>query len=278
MVSGSPAPKIIAYVLVVAGSLVMAAPFAWMILTSFTPEAEIFQYPPHFWPNPWIITNYVKLFTQAPLARNGLNSTIIAVLTTVGVVGSCSMGAFSLARLRFPGRSIWFAIILATLFVPGQVLIIPRYFLFRELGWLNTLLPLIVPSFFGSAFGIFLLHQFFKGLPQEMIDAAQMDGANPLQIFLRIFVPLSTPALAALAIFQWLYSWNEFLEPLIYLNSDINYTYPLALTRFQNQYGGEYFWGVILGGAFLGTIPSIIVYVLGQRYFVQGIVLSGIKR
>jgi ABC-type glycerol-3-phosphate transport system permease component len=188
------------------------------------------------------------------------------------------MGAFSLARLRFPGRNVWFAIILATLFVPGQVLLIPQFFVFRKLGWIDTFLPLIVPSFFGGAFGIFLLHQFFKGIPEELVDAARVDGANPFQIFLRIFTPLSAPALVALAVLQFLYGWNQFLEPLIYLNSAVNYTYPLALTEFQSQYGAVYFWGVILGGALIGTIPSIAVYLFGQRYFVQGIILSGVKR
>src|SRR5215813_11482106 len=161
MVRGSRMPTIVAYVVVIAGAIIMAAPYVWMFLTSFTEERRIFQYPSSFWPNPWIFDNYVTLFRKAPLARNGLNSTIIAVLTTVGLVSSCSMGAFSLARLRFPGRNVWFAIILATLFVPGQVLLIPQFFVFRKLGWIDTFLPLIVPSFFGRAFGIFLLHQFF---------------------------------------------------------------------------------------------------------------------
>jgi len=278
MVTGSKVPTVIAYLVVVVGSFVMAAPYVWMLLTSFTEEARIFQYPPSFWPNPFVLSNYVDLFRDAPLIRNGLNSTFIAVTTTIGVVVSCSMGAFSLARLRFPGRAFWFAIILATLFVPGQVLLIPQYFVFRSLGWIDTFLPLIVPSFFGGAFGIFLLHQFFKGIPEELVDAARIDGANPFQIFVQIFVPLSAPAIVALAILQFLYGWNQFLEPLIYLNSSVNYTYPLALTQFQSQYGAEYFWGIIMGGALIGTIPSIAVYLVGQRYFVQGIILSGVKR
>jgi len=278
MVSGSKRSLIVAYVVVVTGGLVMVAPFAWMLLTSLTEESKVFSYPPTFWPNPFVLANYQRLFHDAPVARYGLNSTIIAVVTTIGVITSCSMGAFSLARLRYPGRAIWFSIILATLFVPGQVLLIPRYFLFRQLGWIDTLYPLMVPSFFGGAFGIFLLVQFFRSIPEELVDAARVDGANPAQIFLSLFVPLSMPAIAALGIFQFLYAWNEFLEPLIYLNSDVMYTFPLALTRFQNHYGGEYFWPVILAGAIIGTIPSIIVYIIGQRQFVQGIVLSGIKR
>ena len=278
MVSGGRAPLVLAYAVAVAGALVMVAPFAWMVLTSLTDETKIFVYPPSFWPDPFVLSNYARLFRDAPVARYGLNSTIIAVVTTIGVVTSCSMAAFSLARLRFPGRAVWFSVILATLFVPGQVLLIPRYFLFRALGWIDTLYPLLVPSFFGGAFGIFLLVQFFRAIPEELSDAARVDGANPGQIFLRIFVPLSTPALAALGIFQFLYGWNEFLEPLIYLNTDAMYTFPLALTRFQNHYGGEYFWPVVLAGAILGTIPSILVYTVGQRQFVQGVILSGIKR
>jgi multiple sugar transport system permease protein len=278
MVTGSKVPTIVAYLVVILGSFVMAAPYIWMLLTSFTEEARIFQYPPSFWPHPFVLSNYADLFRDAPLVRNGLNSTFIAVTTTIGLVSSCSLGAFSLARLRFPGRGIWFALILVTLFVPGQVLLIPQYFVFRSLGWIDTFLPLIVPYFFGGAFGIFLLHQFFKGIPEELVDAARIDGANPFQVFFQIFVPLSAPAIVALGILQFLYGWNQFLEPLVYLNSASNYTYPLALTQFQSQYGAEYFWGIIMGGALIGTIPSIAVYLIGQRYFVQGIILSGVKR
>src|SRR5207247_2456635 len=135
IVAGSKVPTIVAYLVVILGSFVMAAPYIWMLLTSFTEEARIFRYPPSLWPNPFVLSNYAALFRDAPLVRNGLNSTFIAVTTTIGLVSSCSLGAFSLARLRFPGRDIWFALILITLFVPGQVLLIPQYFVFRSLGW-----------------------------------------------------------------------------------------------------------------------------------------------
>ncbi len=277
MVAGSRLPTIIAYAVVVAGGIFTAAPFVWMFLTSFALEAKIFTYPPMIWPDPFTAANYVTLFRDAPVARYLLNSSIVGILSTFGVVASCGLGAFSLARLRFRGSVIWFTIIIATLFIPYQVTLIPRYWVFEKIHWVNTLLPLIVPAYFGNAFGIFLLYQFFKGIPEELVDAARVDGATPWQIFLRLFLPLSGPALAALAIFTFLASWNDLLGPLIYLNDEKTFTYPLALTRFRNH-NGPYIWTIVSAGALIGTIPPIIVYLIGERHFVQGIVLSGIKR
>jgi multiple sugar transport system permease protein len=268
---------ITAHVVVVAGAIVMAAPFVWMLLTSISEESRVFVYPPRFWPDPITFANYGQLFRDAPVARYLWNSTIVGVLSTAGLVLSCAMAAFAFARLEFPGRRLWFALILSTLFVPVQVLLIPRYYAFRVIGWLDTLLPLIVPYCFGGAFGIFLLHQFFRGIPQELVDAARIDGASPGQIFLRVMLPLSGPALASLAIFQFLFSWNDLLQPLIYLNTERSFTFPLALTRFKNHVGGQYMWTVILAGAVIGTIPPILVYIVGQRQFVQGIMLGGVK-
>lgn len=285
---------VVAYTVVILGAIVMAAPFAWMVVTSLAEEPKLFTYPPMFWPDPLILDNYIHLFTgfetdptkdantssrgaAVPVAYYMMNSAIVAVTSTIGVVLSCAMGAFALARLKFPGRKVWFAIILATLLIPGQVLLIPRYFTFRHLGWLDTLLPLTVPYFFAGAFGIFMLHQFFRGIPEELVDAARMDGASPLDIFRRIIVPLSVPALVALGIFQFLFSWNDLLGPLIFLNTDRNYTFPLALTRFKHHVSGQYMWTVVSAGAFLGTLPPILIYILGQRQFVEGIALSGIK-
>jgi multiple sugar transport system permease protein len=288
-------PRLLAYAVVVPGAVVMAAPFLWMITTSLSDEPKLFQYPPQFFPDPIRWQNYAELFggfetnpfkdantfsrgEAMPLAYYMWNSVVVAVFSTLGTVLSCAMGAFALARLRFPGRNFWFALTLATLLIPGQILLIPRYFIFRNFGWLDTLLPLIVPHFFAGAFGIFLLHQFFRGIPEELVDAARIDGANPLDIFARLMLPLSGAALATLAIFQFLYSWNDLLGPLIFLNTDRSYTFPIALTRFKHHVSGQYMWTIVCAGAFLGTIPPIIVYVLGQRHFVQGIALSGIKR
>src|SRR4030095_15954157 len=179
-------PRIVAYAVVIPGALAMAAPFVWMVFTSLSEEPKLFQFPPQFIPNPIRWQNYVELFfgfevspfqdsqtfsrgEAMPLAYYMGNSVIVAVLSTIGTVLSCAMGAFALARLRFPGRNFWFALILGTLLIPGQILLIPRYFMFRNLGWLDTLLPLIVPHFFAGAFGIFLLHQFFRGIPEELV-------------------------------------------------------------------------------------------------------------
>jgi ABC-type glycerol-3-phosphate transport system permease component len=248
-----------------------------MLVTSFSIEARIFTYPPSLLPDPFTTDNYRQLFQDTPVARALFNSAIVAILSTVGLVSSSAMGAYSLARIRFHGRSIWFAIILATLFIPGQVMLIPQYWIFQHIHWVNTLLPLVVPPFFGGAFGIFLPHQFFKGIPEDLADAARVDGANPLNIFLLIMLPLATPALAALAIFQFLGSWNDLLTPLIYLSSETMFTFPLELTRFKHHLG-PYMWTLVTAGAFIGTVPPIIVYLIGERRFVQGIVLRGRKR
>jgi multiple sugar transport system permease protein len=271
---------VLTYAVLAVCGVAFCFPFFWTLSTSLKTGLETRAVPPTLLPEVVQWGNYVAVWAAQPLTRWFGNSLIIIVGTVPGAVLTATLVAYAFARFDFPLRDFWFMVMLSTLMLPYEVTLIPQYIIYQKyFGWINTFWPLIVPSWVGGgAFTIFLLRQFLMTIPRDLDDAARVDGANPGQIFLRIFVPLSTPAIAALGIFQFLYGWNEFLEPLIYLNTDQMYTFPLALTRFQNHYGGEYFWPVVLAGAILGTIPSILVYTIGQRQFVQGVVLSGIKR
>ena len=206
------------------------------------------------------------------------NSTKIAVLTTVGVTLSSALGAFAFARMRFRGSDVLFAILLATMMVPGQVTIIPTFVIIRGLGWIDNHAALIVPAFFGGAFNVFLLRQFYLTIPQDLIDSAKMDGAGWLRIFLAIIIPLGMPALATVAIFNFLWSWNDLFGPLIYLNSQTKMTLTLGLTLLRGRSGsGGGHWGVIMAGSLIGVLPMLVLYFVGQKYFVQGLARTGLK-
>jgi multiple sugar transport system permease protein len=253
----------------------MAVPFLWMISTSLKTNEAVFAVPPDWLPRPPQWSNYAEVFRIVPFALFGLNSFKIASLSTLGTLVSCSMAAFAFARLRFPGRGLLFAVLLSVLMVPGQVTLIPVYWVMAQLGWINTHYPLIVPAWFGNAFGIFLLRQFFLTLPQELMDAAKIDGCTPYGVYARIWLPLAKPALVTLAILSFIGTWNDFLSPLIYLNDQSKMTLPVGLASFQGLHYSD--WGPLMAGAFMACIPMIVLFVAGQRYFVQGIVLSGLK-
>jgi multiple sugar transport system permease protein len=246
-----------------------------MISTSLKDNEAVFAVPPIWIPNPPLWSNYATVFQMVPFALFAFNSTKIAALATLGTLVSCSMGAFAFARLRFPGRGPLFAVLLSVLMIPGQVTLIPVYYVMAQLGWINTHFPLIVPAWFGGAFGIFLLRQFFLTLPQELMDAAKIDGCTPYGVYGRIFLPLAKPALATLAILSFIGSWNDFLSPLIYLNDQSMMTIPVGLASFQGLHNSD--WGPLMAGSFMACIPMLVLFVAGQRYFVRGIVLSGLK-
>jgi multiple sugar transport system permease protein len=267
--------RVLAYLLLVAVSISMAVPFLWMISTSLKTNEAVYAVPPQLLPSPARWSNYADVFQVVPFGLFALNSFKISSLATLGSLFSCSMAAFAFARLRFPGRGILFALVLSVLMVPSQVTLIPIYWVMAQLGWINTHYPLIVPSWFGNAFGIFLLRQFFLTLPQEFMDAAKIDGCTPYGVYARIWVPLAKPALVTLAILTFISSWNDFLSPLIYLNDESMMTIPVGLASFQGLHNAD--WGPLMAGSFMACIPMIVLFVLGQRYFVRGIVLSGLK-
>jgi multiple sugar transport system permease protein len=256
-------------------SIVMAAPMLWTISTSLKQPGVVFTYPPQWIPKPVDWDNYRQLFLQLPMAIFLLNSFKIATIATIGQVLSCAMAAFAFARLRFPARNLLFFILLATLMVPTHVTLIPTFFIMRWLGWIDTHYALTVPWWLGGAFGTFLLRQFFMTIPTEMMEAAKIDGAGYFRIFWRIFMPLSGPALATLAVFTFMGSWNNLLGPLIFLNSEDKMTVTLGLTLLQGQYYSQ--WTLLMAGAIVSVIPTLIVFFVAQKYFVEGIVRAGLK-
>ncbi len=268
------------YVIATLGAIVFMAPFVWAVNTGLKTSWEVLAFPPTFFPREPRWANFVDVFQKVPFGAWFANSAVVTVASAVGTVCSATLVAYGFARMRFPGRNVLFLVMLGTMMLPLQVTIIPQFLMFRQIGWLDTLFPLIVPSWFGGgAFYIFLLRQFFLTIPKELDEAAEMDGANRLYVLLHIIVPLSKPALMAVVIFSFLASWNAFLEPLFFLNSADKFTLPLGLRFFQTlpMQGGEPKWHYLMAASTLITLPVILVFFLGQRYFIRGVVMTGIK-
>jgi multiple sugar transport system permease protein len=263
------------HVLMLIGCVIALTPFVWMISSSFKTAADVIAFPPNLIPNPIITDNYPQSISILPMGQAYINSFKIAGLDMIGGLLTCSMAAYAFARLRFPGRNVLFFVILATLMIPQEVNLIPLYILFKQIHWIDTHWPLIIPPILQNPYGIFLLRQFFLTIPNELEDAARIDGANPWTIYTKIVLPLAVPALVTLGIFIFLYNWNQFLTPLIYLNSQNNFTVPLLLSSYLSDYGSQ--WGVLMAACTMAMAPLIVVYAIGQRYFIEGIALSGLK-
>jgi multiple sugar transport system permease protein len=269
--------------LLIAGGILMMVPFLWMISTSLKTRAEVFALPPTLLPaNPrW--ENYADMWNALPFADFFVNSVKLATLNTVGQLISCSMAAYAFSALRFRFRGPLFGLLLVTLIIPFQVVLVPNFILYRMLphpfstsgNWIGTQEPLWVGAFLGGAFGTFLLRQFFLSIPRELGDAARVDGANPWQIYRHIYLPLARPALATLAIFTFMWSWNDFINPIIYLRDVQSFTLTAGLSLFQGQYVGK--WPLLMAGALVSVLPMIILFIVAQRHFVRGIALTGIK-
>jgi multiple sugar transport system permease protein len=253
----------------------MIFPFYWMVATSLKTEARVFAFPPEWIPSPPVIDSYRYLFTELPFTTYVYNSMKISFLWTLGVVISSSLAAYAFARIRFRGRETLFLITLAALMIPGQITMIPIYVIMSRIGWVDTQLPLIVPAYFGSAFGIFLMRQYFMTIPHELNDAAKIDGCSHFGIYWRIMMPLAKAVLATLALISFMGSWNDLLGPIIYLYREQLFTLPLALTRFRGQYYTE--WANMMAGATVSLVPIFLVFLFTQQYFVRGVVLSGLK-
>ena len=251
-------------------------PFLWMVSTSFKGIDEVYAFPPRFLPQEIHWSNYLDAWQAVPFGRFFFNSLFVATATTVAVVVTSSMAGYSFARLRFPGRDMIFLAYLATIMIPFPVLIIPLFILMRQLGLVDTLAGLILPAAF-TAWGTFLMRQFMLSIPREIEEAARMDGASFWRIYLQIILPLSKPVLATLGIFTFLSNWNEFLWPLITISSVENKTLPLGLTMFQSQIPIKTPWQLVMAAATFSVLPVLIVFVLGQKYYVRGIATTGIK-
>lgn len=274
--------RVVMYLLAAVLVLLLVWPFFWAVSSSLKDVSEITTRPPRWLPAVPLWSNYIDIWRQVPLGRFVSNSLIVTVLAMIGQVASCTAVAYGFARFRFPGRDLLFGLALATLLLPREVTIIPQYLMYRQVGWLDSLLPLIVPYWFGSgsgAFTIFLMRQFFMTIPTEYDEAAQMDGASSWWIFWRVLLPLALPALATALIFAFLAHWNDFWGPLIFLNSTDNYTLPLGLRWFQTSPAdlGRPKDNLLLAAAVVATLPIIALYFGAQKYFVRGIVMTGIK-
>jgi multiple sugar transport system permease protein len=255
-------------------------PAIWVLVTSLKTTETIVRLPPQWIPWPMTLDHYYVVFVSqrtASIGRAFLNSTVVGVATVVLTVAISALAAYPLARMRFPGRDLIFAALVGSLMVPTVITIVPLYVLMQQLGWLSSYQALIVPDAVAScAFGVFLLRQFFLGLPGELEDAARIDGANAWDIFARVLVPLSQPALAALAIFSFRTSWNDFTWPLIVINKQEMFTLPVALSLLRTAYTAESY-GPIMAGAVVSAVPLLLVFVFFNRYIVEGVQLSGLK-
>jgi len=265
----------LAYALIIAGAVAMIGPFLWMASTALKLPAN--QYTRDLIPNPATLENFQTLWNKLPFTTLLINSFKIALLSTVGQLITCAMGAFVFAVVRFRFREMLFIALLATLMFPPQITLVPNFLIFKALGLIGTQTPLWLPAFWGGAFGTFLLRQYFLTIPHDLAEAARVDGASLWQIFWRIYLPLAKPALAALAIFTFLWTWNDLLRPLIFLPTDLNQTtLTVGLSLFQTQYGGK--WTVLMAGALVSIAPMIIVFFLAQKQFIEGVALSGVKK
>ena len=269
------AGQILYHLVLIALLIVFLGPFFWLVSTSFKTDAAMFRLPPQWWPNPVTFEHYQNVFVLLPFFRYMLNTLIIVVVSTTGTLISCSMAAYAFSRLHWPDRAMFFGLVLATMMIPGQVTSIPLFILFSKIHWIDTFLPLTVPSFFGSAFFIFLLRQFFATLPEELLEASRLDGASEWQIFQRIVLPLSKPALLTVTIFSVLGAWNDFMGPLIYLTSESKRTLALGLAHLNSVQSTE--WGVLMAAALIMTLPAILLFLVAQRFFIEGIALTGTK-
>lgn len=266
--------KLLFYFVLLLGAAIMIIPFIWMISTSLKTSGATMVLPPKIIPDEINWGNYQRVSEAFPVYKFLWNSLFVAITSTIGQILLCSMAAYAFARLQFKGRDLIFIIYLATLMVPSQVTMTPQFILMKYLGWLDSYQGLILPGMF-NAFGTFLLRQFFLGIPKELEEAAFMDGASHFRVFGQIILPLAKPALATLAIFSFMQSWNNFLWPLIVVSSPDMMTLPLGLSLLQGRWETD--WNLMMAGVVISVIPVLAVYLFAQRYFIQGITLSGMK-
>lgn len=270
--------NVFVYFLLIVGAIVFLIPFIWQLSTSLKPMTEVYKFPPTWIPKPALWENYRLVFTKMPYLTFLKNTIIITIICIVGETLSASLVAYSFARLRWPGRDFWFLVLLSTLMIPWHVVMVPQFILFKHLGWIDTFYPLTVPAFFGGgAFFIFLLRQFFLTIPVELEDAAKIDGCSYFYIYSRIILPLARPALIAVAIFSFMNHWNDFMGPLIYINSLDKRTIALGLNYFRGYGSYPMDLNILMAGAFLAMVPCLVIFLLAQKYFIQGVVITGVK-
>ena len=267
--------NILWYVFLISLSILFSLPFFWMVASSLKIEARIWIYPPEWIPNPVMWSNYPEALKLMGFGRMLLNTLFLTGVGTFGILLSSSWITYGFSRFRFPGKDVLFLILLSTMMLPGQVTMIPVFIMYRELDWLNTYLPLLVPAFFGSPFYIFLLRQFFMTIPTELDDAAKIDGCSYIGTWWRIMLPLTKPALATVTVFSVIAGWNDFLWPLIILNDESKFNLSLGLATFRGLYHVQ--WGYLMAASVVILLPCVALYFFAQRYIIEGIALTGIK-
>ena len=266
---------LVTYLVMLGGTIVLLIPFAWMLTTSLKPLDEVYAFPIIWIPSRLVLENYLDVFKNVPFGRYLWNSTVLSVLGIIGNIMGSSLAAFSFARLRFPGRTVFFIIMLSTMMVPVWVTMVPTFIIFSRLGWLDTYLPILVPNFFAVPFFTFLLRQFFMAVPFEMEEAARIDGCSSFGLFWRIFLPLSIPALATVAIFSFFFHWNDLLGPLIYLRSQLKFPVAMGIASFQSEQYANF--ALMMAAATMALLPMLVVFFFTQRLFIQGVVITGVK-
>ena len=275
--------RVLMYLTLTVLAALFTFPLYWMAFTALKPAEQTFSYPPQLIPSRLAWENFPAVFREFPFVRGFTNTIVIVAGVEIGRLLTASLAAYAFARLQFRGREVLFVLVLSTMMIPYYATLIPQYLVFHQLGWLDSNKPLIIPAFLGGdAFFIFLLRQFFRTIPQELDDAAQLDGCSTLGVYWRIILPLSVPALATVAIFTFMWTWNDFLGPMIYLNSSENHTLAIALMwwqRFHTEAGPAKprLWSHIMLVSTMIAIPPILVFFFAQRYFIQGVVFSGLK-
>ena len=267
--------RIPVHILLIIFSILMFIPFLWMVFSAFKPLDEIFMRPPVMLPQEWTLDGFKTAWQGAPFASAYVNSFVVATLVTLLTLLTCAMAAYAFARIRFPGSNVLFGIFLATMMVPFQLTIIPLYIILGQLHWIDTLLALIVPAGLFNAFGVFLMRQYVRGIPLELEEAAAIDGAGRIRTFTTIILPLLKTPMTALGIFVFLGQWNDFFRPLIFLNSEENFTIPLVVNYFKGAYASD--WTSLMAATTMAALPMLIVFIIAQKQIVEGIALSGSK-
>jgi len=266
--------RVLLYIVLILIAVIMVVPFLWMLSTSLKTQYDAVKIPPVWIPDPPQWENYMKLFTEQPMFQFMLNTIKIVFFVVLGQLFFSSLAAYSFARISFKGRNVVFFFYIATLMVPGQVTMIPTYLMFAKAGLTDNHLALILPAFF-SAFGVFLLRQFFMSLPRELEEAAEIDGCNPFMTYWRIMLPLVVPAMLTLGVFTLMNTWNDYMGPLIYLSSPEKYTMTLGIAYFKGVYTTQ--WNLVMAGSIVSVVPILIAYLCAQKYFIEGIAFSGVK-
>ncbi|OAB29988.1 sugar ABC transporter ATP-binding protein [Paenibacillus macquariensis subsp. defensor] len=271
------AVRVMSFISLVIITFLMLLPLFFMVSTSLKSKREMLKFPPSFLPETWQWSNYKDIFDTLQFGTLYGNSLLIGGLTVVGTLISSSLAAYGFARYRGKGKNIWFMLLLSTMMLPYPAIMIPQFILFSKMNWIDTFLPLIVPAFFGSAYNIFLLRQFFTTLPDELFDAGRIDGCGEFRMWLKIALPLSGPALATVAIFAFIYSWNDLLTPVLYLSSSEKFTLPVGMASLTSSRFRIPPWHLLMVASVLAMVPIVTLFAIAQKRFVEGIVLTGIK-